>query len=153
PDLWEGPDREALERGVRQRGLVWCADAALVHSRFTCQELRDQTAFPLERISVIAYPVNTKQFCPGSPRKHWRVRLGLEDVRLLLFVGRLAPNKQVPVLIEALDRLRAVRPRIHVMIVGDMTDVYEAEGRRCQQRAGELKLADRVHFLGHVRAA
>src|SRR5262249_21593666 len=46
PELWGEHNREALERGVRFRGLVWCADAALVHSRCTGRELIDACRFP-----------------------------------------------------------------------------------------------------------
>jgi glycosyltransferase involved in cell wall biosynthesis len=147
----EGPNREALERGIRHRGLVWCCDAALVHSRFTLQELCGQTAFPSERISDLDYPVDTSRFCPGRPRRHLSAQLGLRDVSLVLFVGRLALNKRLPVLIEALDHLRDRKPPVHVAVVGDMSDVYGVEADRCRQRARELGLTDRVHFLGQVR--
>src|SRR5439155_8432578 len=40
-DLWGAHNREALEKGLPQRGLVWCADAAVAHSRFTRGELLD----------------------------------------------------------------------------------------------------------------
>ena len=32
-----------------QRGLVWCADAAFVHSQYTRRELLQPTGFPSER--------------------------------------------------------------------------------------------------------
>jgi glycosyltransferase involved in cell wall biosynthesis len=150
PEFWDGPNREALEKGTRRRGLVWCCDAALVHSRFTGEELRGQTAFPSERVSVLDYPVDTRRFRPGNPRRHLSAPLGLRDISLLLFVGRLAPNKRVGVLIEALDRLRARKPPIHLAIIGDCTDVYGIEALRCRGLADELRLADRVHFLGRV---
>jgi glycosyltransferase involved in cell wall biosynthesis len=150
-EFWDGPNREALERGIRRRGLVWCCDAALVHSRFTCEELRGQTAFPPEHIFVLDYPVDTSRFSPGNPRRHLSAQLGLRDASLLLFVGRLAPNKRVPVLIEALGRLRDRKPLIHLAIAGDRSDVYEVEARRCRHLTQELGLAHRVHFLGQVR--
>src|SRR5262249_31687433 len=34
PRFWPGPQRVLLERSLSERGLVWCADYALVHSRF-----------------------------------------------------------------------------------------------------------------------
>jgi glycosyltransferase involved in cell wall biosynthesis len=150
-DFWGAQNREALEMGMRQRGLVWCADAALVHSHFTWEELHRPTHFPREYVSVLEYPVDIKRFCPGRPQRRLQDRLGLNDVCLILFVGRLAPNKRVTVLIEALHRLRDLRPPVHLAIVGDDTDVYQVEASRCQQRATELGLAARVHFLGHVR--
>src|SRR5947207_12861998 len=33
PHLWGDSNREGIEKGMCQRGLVWCADTALVHSR------------------------------------------------------------------------------------------------------------------------
>jgi glycosyltransferase involved in cell wall biosynthesis len=150
-ELWETHSREALEMGSRQRGLIWCTDAGLVHSRFTWQELHGPTGFPAERLSILEHPIDTKRFCPGRPQRSLQDRLGLRDVSLILFVGRLAPNKRVPVLIEALDQLRDLLPAVHLILVGDDTDVYQVEARRCRQRAADLGLADRVHFLGQVR--
>jgi glycosyltransferase involved in cell wall biosynthesis len=150
PRLWPGAQRDMLEAGLRQRGLVWCADAAVVHSRFTRHELLEPTHFPRERCAIVPLPVDTTFFCPGPRGESWRRHLGLEDATVLLFVGRLAPNKRVPILIEALDRLRGRTPSVHAVIVGDDGDVYQLEKRRCQEHAATLGLADRVHFLGQV---
>lgn len=149
-ELWEEGRGQSLEAGRRQRGLVWCADAAVVHSRFTRAELLGPTHFPRERCPVVPLPVDTDFFRPGPAAPGWRARLGLRDATVLLFVGRLAPNKRVPVLIEALDRLRERTPPVHAVIVGDDGDVYELERRRCQERAAALGLADRVHFPGRL---
>ncbi len=150
PQLWQGGQRDMLEAGLQQRGLVWCADAAMVHSRFTRRELLEPTHFPDERCLVVPLPVDTMSFCPGPGAPDWRRRLGLEEATVLLFVGRLAPNKRVPVLVEALDRLRERTPAVHAVIVGDDSDVYQLEKRQCQERAAALGLAERVHFLGRV---
>jgi glycosyltransferase involved in cell wall biosynthesis len=150
-DLWGGQNQEPLEMGIRQGGLVWCADAALVHSRFSREELRGRTAFPAERCSVLRHPVDTNHFCPGRPQRDVRDLLGIPGATLLLFVGRLAPNKRVPILVEALDQLRDLTPQVHLAVLGDSTDVYEIEAQRCRQRAAELGLDDRIHIFGHVR--
>ncbi len=150
PDLWEKGHGQVLEAGRRQRGLVWCADAAVVHSRFTRTELLGPTHFPRERCPVVPLPVDTEFYRPGPAAPDWRARLGLRDATVLLFVGRLAPNKRVPILIEALDRLRERTPPVHAVIAGDDGDVYDLEKRRCRERAAALGLADRVHFLGRL---
>jgi glycosyltransferase involved in cell wall biosynthesis len=150
PKLWGEHNREALEQGARQRGLVWCADAALAHSRFTVRELQDQTGFPAERLHRLGHPIDTDRFCPAPPRRQFRHQLGLADASLVLFVGRVAPNKRVPVLVEALHRLRGQTPPVHLVVVGDQEDLYEAEAVRCRERAGALGVADRLHFLGHL---
>ncbi len=149
PELWGLQNREALDRGVRQRGLVWCTDAALVHSAYTLRELREQCGFPADRLHRLGFPVDLDAFRPG-PGGAWRQTLGLGEATLLLFVGRLAPNKRVPLLVEALARLRDVRPAIHALVVGNAGDVYRTEAGRCRQLAAELGVADRLHFLGHL---
>jgi glycosyltransferase involved in cell wall biosynthesis len=150
-DLWGDHNREAIEKGARQRGLVWCTDAAITHSRFTREELRHDTGFPSNCIHVLGHPVDSQRYCPGPPNRSLKDKLGLADSPLLLFVGRLAPNKRVPFLIEALARLGEPRAAaVHLAIVGDTSDLYATEAHRCRQRAAELGVADRVHLLGHL---
>ncbi|MCS7044915.1 MAG: glycosyltransferase [Gemmataceae bacterium] len=64
----------------------------------------------------------------------------------MLFVGRLAANKRLALLIEALTLL----PGAQAVIVGDDQDVYAAEAARCRQLAQRLGVAARVRFLGQV---
>src|SRR5262249_25308711 len=64
--LWGECNREGIEKGARQRGLVWCADAALVHSRFAEKELRGATGFPENWIHRLGHPVDLERFSPGS---------------------------------------------------------------------------------------
>jgi glycosyltransferase involved in cell wall biosynthesis len=148
--LWGNHNHEALERGVRSRGLVWCADAALVHSRFMHAELTRATGFPAERVFRLAHPVDTSSLTPDPPVRSFRQELGLPHAALVLFVGRLAPNKRLPVLVEALAELREWQPPIHALVVGDTTDLYQGEARRCRRRALALGVEERVHFLGHL---
>jgi glycosyltransferase involved in cell wall biosynthesis len=148
PELWDGHNRQALEQGGRRRGIVWCADAALVHSQFTGRELRGPTGF--ERIIEIGHPVDTTLFSPDMPNPSLHERLRLGQGSILLFVGRVAPNKRVQVLVEALARLRARTPPVHAVIIGDTADIYDNEAKRCRELAAGLGVADRVHFLGQV---
>ncbi len=68
----------------------------------------------------------------------------------MLYVGRLATNKCIPTLIEAVALLRDLKPAVHAVVIGDNTDVYQEEERRCQELAGSLGVAARVHFLGAI---
>jgi glycosyltransferase involved in cell wall biosynthesis len=149
-DLWETHNREAIEKGARQRGLVWCADAAIAHSHFTRNELIEATGYPRENAFQLAHPVDLGRFSPDVDKQDIRKRLGLEAARILLFVGRLASNKRVPFIVEALSRLTDLQPPVHAVVVGDVEDIYELEAERCRERARELRVADRLHFLGHV---
>jgi glycosyltransferase involved in cell wall biosynthesis len=146
PELWTGPNRELLEQGLRQRGIVWCADAAIAHSTFTSAELAAATCFPGERIYHLSLVVDRTRFKPGASRFLQR-RLGLDGVQLLLYVGRLAGNKRVPLLIEALEHLP---DSVHAVVIGDTSDVYALEAQRCRDRARELGVAGRLHLMDQL---
>ena len=149
PQFWPGPS-EALREGQKRRGLVWFADEAVVHSEFMKRELCDATGYPAERVQVQPLWFDAARLRDTSEPPRLRQRLGLNDARLLLFVGRLAPNKRVPVLIEAVAKLAGERPAVHAIIVGDAGDIYRAELDRCRELAQQLGATERVHFLGHV---
>jgi glycosyltransferase involved in cell wall biosynthesis len=142
---WTGPQRDMQEQSARNRGIVWCADVALAHSQFAKKELHRATGFPVERILVEPCPTDTALFQPGESNA-LRSRPGLGNQPILLYVGRLAASKRVPILIEALPLL----PDVHAAIVGDDADVYGAEAERCKELAKRLGVADRLHFLGQV---
>jgi O-antigen biosynthesis protein len=151
PEFWGGSNTEALADGQRWRGLVGFADAALVHSRSSHRELLTPTRFPTERTTSLGYPIDTSFWEPGPTTRDLRERLGIDaDARLLLFVGRLAKNKRVPLLAELLHRLGEQDPPIHAVVIGDDSDVYELEATACRARAAELDVADRLHILGRV---
>jgi glycosyltransferase involved in cell wall biosynthesis len=148
--LWGPHNREAIEKGARQRGLVWCCDAALAHSRYSRRDLTTATRFPETYIRRAGYPVDLQRFFPGKPLLDWRERLGLGSVRLLLYVGRLAPNKLVPILVQTIGRLKDQVPEVHCLIVGDTKDAYAQEAERCRDQASALGVADRLHMVGQV---
>jgi O-antigen biosynthesis protein len=148
--LWDSHNREGIEKGGRLRGLVWCADSAWVHSQFARQELSSATDFPETWVRRMGYPVDLEHFSLGEPSLDWRQRLGLGPVHLLLFVGRLAPNKRVPVLVEALARLKDRTPAVHALVAGDQSDVYGIEANRCRDLANALGISNRLHLIGRL---
>src|SRR5437764_7541998 len=150
PDLG-GPNlRDALRRGEHNRGLIGFADAAVAHSRFAADELKAAIDYPGESLHTVGFPLDLDWFSPGPPTTPLRKQLGHDSARVLLFVGRLAPNKRLPVLVEALARLRDEQPAVHAWVVGDGGDCYEAERCRCRELAVERGVADRLHFLGRL---
>jgi hypothetical protein len=74
------------------------------------------------------------------PAIPWRLRLA--------WAGRLAPGKGLEVLLQALARLSADEEaghRVELVILGDGPDRESLE-----DRAVELHVGDRIHWLGHV---
>lgn len=149
PELWDGP-AEMLRAGQDRRSLVWYADAATVHSRFMRDELCQATGYPPEQVHIVPLWFQISS-APGRIGPRWREHLRLPaETRLVLFVGRLAKNKRLPIVIEALALLRFDEPSVHLVVVGDHREIYHREYDRCRELARVRQVADRIHWLGHV---
>lgn len=145
-ELWHVANRETLERSARQRSYVWSADHALTTSDSNRLELLGATQFPTEHVTTLPLTVDTQRYRPDDDR--WLQQRLHHHGPFILYVGRLAGNKRVSLLIEALARWSSVDAQ--VVIIGDDGDVYAEEANRCRAIAQTLGLADRVHFLGQV---
>jgi glycosyltransferase involved in cell wall biosynthesis len=64
---------------------------------------------------------------------------------MVLFVGRLAPEKDLPTLLRAVPTLVRSRPGVRIVIAGK-----GQEDARLRQMAQEMQLGDRVVFAGQV---
>ncbi|MFO0880936.1 MAG: glycosyltransferase family 1 protein [Gemmataceae bacterium] len=113
-------------------GLEWLASTylrwfhnrtrvTLVPSRATQGRLR---ASRFERVEIWSRGVDGNLFSPAHRSEELRRSLGLQrDDPLLLYVGRLAPEKNIPTLLQAFARLRQVlegplRDRLRLALVG-----------------------------------
>jgi glycosyltransferase involved in cell wall biosynthesis len=116
------------------------AAAAAIHATSDA-EARDVARLGFgDRARVIPLGVDVRHV----PRE--RERPAGQPLRLL-FLSRLHPKKNVPVLLRALaSRELAARP-LELTIAGDGDPAYCESLRRL---AGELGQADRVRFIGHV---
>ncbi len=96
------------------RGLHNCAQVNLATSEATLAELRTHR---VQRLALWPYGVDLKRFHPGHAGADWRARLsgGHPDRLVLLYVGRLAKEKTVERLLEAVRG----RPDVALAIVGD----------------------------------
>jgi glycosyltransferase involved in cell wall biosynthesis len=84
----------------------------------------------------------------GITPEHYGHAAGRTPGKRLVFVGRLAPVKGVPVLLDALARLRADDPEVTLTLVGD-----GAERGWIEARIAELGLADAVTITGYLGQA
>jgi glycosyltransferase involved in cell wall biosynthesis len=74
-----------------------------------------------QNVQVWARGVDTERFAPGHLSDHVRKRHGAGEAIHLLYVGRLAPEKDLTVLFDAYRRLASLRlPQpAHLTVVGD----------------------------------
>lgn len=123
-----------------RRYLRWIhnqADLNLCPSRATQNEL-ERHGF--RRVKVWSRGVNAERFHPRQRDAAWRRRLtgGHPDAPLLLFAGRLAPEKRIDWLRPVLDTI----PRARLAIVGD------GPGRPALER---IFSDGRTVFTGYLR--
>ena len=112
------------------------ADLNLCPSTVTQRELIAQG---YQRVHVWSRGVDSERFHPGRRSQEWRMRLteGEIDRPLLLYVGRLSPEKRVDWLLPVLDAL----PHVRLAIVGDGPARPQLE---------RLFARRRVHFTGYL---
>ena len=91
----------------------------------------------------------------GTPRRGFidrsesRSRLGIApDLRVMLYAGRLAREKNLELLFEMASRCFSVDPSLRLWLVGD--GPYRSE---CAAKARSLGIGDRVRFVGAVPRA
>lgn len=97
-------------------------------------------------IKVIPCGVNPDRFRPRKAKD--RAALGLDDSPLVVYAGRIEPQKGIDRLIKAMACLtNGRRPRL-VIIGGDRQSQPEID--RLKRLSGELGLADRLTFMGTI---
>lgn len=97
-------------------------------------------------ITVIPTGLSIDTARDDAARKRIRKELGIpENARVMLYVGRIAREKYLDLLLEAFDRLAPKYPDIRLMIAGG--GPYEAQ---CRENASKLKSSNRIVFTGAV---
>lgn len=88
----------------------------LVPTRTMAEQLRAQG---FERLEVWPRGVHTGLFAPERRRTDLRAQWGLEDADLgVLYVGRLAPEKNIDAAFQGFEAIRARHPRARFVLVG-----------------------------------
>jgi len=96
------------------------------HNRTHCTMVpTDQMLVTLRRegyrnVTVMARGVDTELFCPERRSEDLRRSWGLEpnDVAVV-YVGRLAKEKNVDLMVQAFEAMRRIEPRSHFVLIGD----------------------------------
>ncbi|MBN1574753.1 MAG: glycosyltransferase family 4 protein [Deltaproteobacteria bacterium] len=72
-------------------------------------------------------------------------RYGLKGKKVILFVGRIEREKEIPLLLETMKRLKDELPSARLVVVGRGSLLDEMK-----KTAGSLGVDDRVNFTGHL---
>lgn len=80
----------------------------------------DLGAQGFENLRVVARGVDTRLFGPARRSAALRTQWGAKgDSLVALYVGRLAPEKNLPLVMEAFEAMRANAPEARLVLVGD----------------------------------
>ena len=97
-------------------------------------------------IEVVPNGVDIKRFYEAIPLS--RAEFGYkEDDILLVYAGRIAPEKNLPFLLKSFAGVAYALPNAHLLLIGSGIQQYEEEIRNL---VGELGLTARVHFTGRI---
>ena len=130
-DQYTNHYRVGFAKGLIWRYLRWFHNdtrETYVPSLATISELE---ARGFERLVLWPRGVDGDLFRPDRPRREaLRASLGFgPDDLVVAYVGRIAPEKNVDYLIDALERVGASRPGVRFLFVGDGPSRPEAEER------------------------
>jgi beta-1,4-mannosyltransferase len=91
---------------VAGRFLARRSDLLFAHDRETAAQARDEFRLPAVRVEIIPHGSYIGVYPPGRPRGEVRAELGLaEDDFVFLCFGALRPEKEIPLLLTAFERL------------------------------------------------
>jgi glycosyltransferase involved in cell wall biosynthesis len=122
------------------------ADCVLANSPSVAATLADVDGVDASRIAVIPNFVDESAFIPPSDDRRRRElrELGVPDDALVAgIVARLTPVKDHASALRAVASLTPTWPRLHLVLFGDGEHRLALE-----QLAGDLGIAERVHFAG-----
>jgi len=97
-------------------------------------------------VAVVPNGVDLKNFKEAKPFS--RAELGYkEDDILLVYAGRLAPEKNLPFLLKSFAGVAQAIPNVHLLLIGSGIQQFEEEIRNL---VGELGLTQRVRLTGRI---
>lgn len=133
--------RTHFEAYSRHYGVGWLRTPVMAylrkfHNRTACtmvptEALRRELAVAgFKGLRVVARGVDTQRFSPDKRSPALRERWGVgAHTTVALYVGRLAPEKNLGAMLAAVEAMRADEPRLRLVLVGD-----GPERERLQQR-------------------
>jgi len=136
--------RTAAALGARiDRTIARKVDHIIAISRFMKERIVATAGVDPEKVSVLTNMVDIEMFRPGG---------NSAEGKELLFVGRIAAEKGVHTLIEAMSRVVCAVPDAMLRIVGPAKGGSELGGysRECRELVDRLGLRSRVRFEGEV---
>jgi len=154
PELWGSTFHvDVLRDSIAKAGVyAQYADLTVTDSEFNASQLVQDHGLDKDRIRVLPLAVTLEGFKPIPKPKGLLRHHGLTGKRVILFVGRMAGNKRIDLLVEALSLVREAVPNAVLLLVGDTSGnpAIEENVERVRQLASDLGVEEAVIFAGSV---
>lgn len=114
-------------KGLARRYLRWFHNASSLTLTPCRQQQQQLLADGYQQVQVLGRGVDTTLFSPMHRCNNLREQLGLRQDQLLVgYVGRLAAEKNLPLLLRAFNAIREQQPDARLLLVGDGPWMQEA---------------------------
>lgn len=126
------------------------SDTVIVKSKRMREEVVSLYRINPSKIKVIPGGIDVKDFpeINEKEKSSFRKELGLNDEKIILFLGRIVPSKGLYYLIKALPEVLRFNSKIKLLVVGS-----SIRGRYIQiikSLVSRLDITDKVKFFGYV---
>lgn len=156
PELWGSAFyREPLQHSVDSVGAIASyADIVVTPSDYNREQLIEQYGCDAERVKVLPLAVPLERFSPEPPDPALLRQYKLEGRQVILFVGRMAGNKRIDLLVEALPMVKEQVPNTLLLLVGDdkSNPAHREVVAHAKERAEALGVEHDIIFTGVVEA-
>lgn len=100
-------------------------------------------------IEVVPNGANLKPFQTAKPFSRADFGYSDKDV-LLVYMGRIAPEKNLEFLLQAFGGVAHALPNVHLLVLGGGQKDQKEYEEKLKSIPGELRIADRVRFTGMI---
>ena len=125
--------------------LTYEAYRVIVCSQYMYREVKGQFNLPDDKLDILYNGIDASKFDFEFDRPHFRRRFALDHEKIVLFVGRMVPEKGAQVLIEAAPKVVAQFPETKFVVVGKGGFLEELKARAAALGAGH-----KILFTGYV---
>lgn len=144
------PRHTAWPLALYERFSLRNADRIFCVSTYLKAYVMRHYGVPEEKIRILFNRVNIKRFERRNTEREdaLRAKLGIpREAPVILFVGRLAPQKNLEALLEAFAKVRAVRSSSRLLLVGDghLQQFVKQEIERLRLEGNVLLIGNVVH--------
>jgi glycosyltransferase involved in cell wall biosynthesis len=140
---------------LKTRLAIWQSDLVLTVSEFSKQGIVEHFGLDPLRIAVVSegsadafYPLEDKRRLADAMKRHGMT----SATRFILYVGGIAPHKNLAVLVAAFDRLLAEgrHEDVRLVLVGDYENDVFLIDNEIRARMNDPAFRKRVIFTGYI---